>query len=196
MQKDIFYLNPIYSHNYDRAFIQLMLGEFFVPAGKSLLSLNALSGMPFSLNRIHDKYLIINRLRKHYPKAKILLVERLNKDWIYSCYNEYIKSGGFRSFKYWLKNIVDLEYITGDYTDYIKAAFKNVFVANFDMLKLDPQKFIGDIADFFGVKSKIVVPVGKVNQRYTKTDLAMIKLFNYIGKTGRQGNPYRRWKGR
>lgn len=193
---NIFYLNPIYEDNYDRPFTELMMGDFHVPSRKSLLSLNALSGMPFSLNRTLDKYHIINRLAQYYPKAKILVVERLGKDWIYSCYNEYIKSGGFRSFKYWMKNIIDLDYINHRFTDHIQASFKNVRVINFDALKWDNYNFIKDIADFLKVKMDFDIPMGVVNQRYSKYDLALIKVFNGLGLTGRQGNPYRRWKGR
>jgi len=195
--KNLDYANLKYSPN--EIYNKIVHGTFEVE-NKTLVSVNALSGMPFSKNRQMDKYDILLRIKGYYPEAKIIIVNREPLTWIKSCYNEYIKSGGLRSFKYWLYNIFDWDYIDGNYIRNVKSLFHNVKIMSYETLKKDDEKFVSDFQKYLKTNEPLVVPNIIINKGYKNYQLQIIKLFNVLGLlfpklTGRN-NLYRRIKGR
>lgn len=203
LQKCIFpkfkidYANLKYSP--DELYNKIVGGTFDIES-KVLVSVNALSGMPFSKNRQMDKYEILSKIHMFYPEAKIIIVTRRPLTWVKSCYNEYIKSGGLRSFKYWLYNILDWDYINGNYIRKIKKLFSDVKVMPYEALKENGEKFISDFQEYLEITGVVFIPNIVVNKGYKGYQLQIIRFFNLIGLlfpklTGRN-NLYRRIKGR
>ena len=125
--------------------------------GKNLISDEHLSGTIF-YNNPPDQYKIIDRIKKLYPDAKIIIVLRDKNDWLKSFYKNYlsyskkkIKKISYNEFcsMYEKKGWLDFE----KYIAYLKNSFNEVLVLNYESLNKNHKDFISSICNFIDVPS-------------------------------------------
>lgn len=126
-----------------------------------VLSSERLSGEPHFGG--YDSELIADRLAAVFPNARILIVVREQTSMFLSIYKEYIRRGGAASLRQYLATPTDgywlpqfrfefLEYhrLIGHYQDVFGA--ENVMVLPYELLRTQPDTFLGQIGEFVGVR--------------------------------------------
>lgn len=123
------------------------------PKDTELISRRALGGNPMTVPPAEDKrYLMIDRVKKLFPDAKIIIGTREFESWIRSCYREYIKSGGTLYFEDWQKVVNDDFWDHQTYLEYLRVKFDKVFHYPFNWLKKKPDTVIEEMCKFMEVE--------------------------------------------
>lgn len=126
-----------------------------------VFSHEGLSGAPHGGGQNAQSVLI--RLQKTFPSAKILIVIREQRSWVFSNYFQYLKGGGMHRLKDYLKSPnYDLKrpHFTPHHICYhhlIKAymdAFGNnkVLVLPYEQLEENPEMFLQRLGEFLGIE--------------------------------------------
>ncbi|AOY81586.1 sulfotransferase [Moorena producens JHB] len=127
-----------------------------------VIALERLSGHPHSGG--YDSKEIADRLIALFPKARILIVIREQKQMILSTYNQYVRASGpcslrnyigqptFRGYKIPLFSLDHFAY--NFLIDYYQKLFgrSNVLVLPYEQFKTDPKRFVAQILEFNGIK--------------------------------------------
>lgn len=158
----------------------------------NLYSSEGLAGQSFTNkeNQITGKE-TLQRIKRLYPNAKIIIVFRNRESWINSMWNQFRKDGVrsnlAKNFDDFYNNYLNKELL--DYKGYQEEArklFKDVLILDFDLLKLSNYEFVKRICTFIGCEIpkynknkinsswkehhyKIVKTIGKVKKTFTKT---------------------------
>ena len=165
-----------------------------------VISHERLAGYPASGG--YDCKKLADHLHAVFPKAKILIVIRRQRDILKSWYKEYIYDGGALSYKVFFnsigpKHIVRVphfRYIYYEYDrliSYYQSLFSkdNILVLPYELLRIDPSDFSKQICNFTGVRyiEKKFVKKQNVGKRLVEMDflrfLNRIFYFNQL-------NPY------
>lgn len=91
----------------------------------------------------YERDIKIHGLKELYPDAKIIIGIRDKDKWLKSCYSQYVKNGGFHSFKYWSRIMVDKRYLDYEYIIGLLQTlfgFDNVLVYRTENLKKDIER--------------------------------------------------------
>jgi len=151
----------------------------------NLISNEDLSICPFD-NKFHkgltptDRFVVIDRIKKIFPHASIILGLRDKEEWSRSLYSQYVKSGYRLSYpEFMMRFNITKFYDFESYVDYIRKNFDNVFVYYLEDLKKDNYKIVSDICSFIGVdvpkyKNK------KVNMTMEDNLISRRKYYNVI----------------
>jgi len=143
------------------------------------------SGERYSVSMPHYRYVYecndaLLNLKKLFPDAKIIVGFRDKKEWLYSCYYQFIKgAGGFLSFDSYLEkykeHILDFE----KYLLEIRSLWEDVFVYDFAEFRKDPHVVVGKICAFMDVD----VPSFE-NRRYnvsmSKHQIFVLSIINFV----------------
>lgn len=141
-----------------------------------------------------DYSLMLERFSEIFPNTKILIVIRRQQDLIFSNYNQYVKSGYFKSIDTYLEELIwnSQQSIWGRlFYDkiYEKTCdiFKDVLIIPYEMMKYDYGDFIGKLNLFF--EKNAIVENKSIN--YSPNDFVIIlkRLANYFVRHG-IGSPY------
>lgn len=126
--------------------------ESYIPDDmKVVISAEWLAGIPYWNHIPCMRYLILDKLKKLYPNARIIVGFRDKHEWIQSIYSQYIKNGGCLSYRIWLKFCFNNEYLDFDgYKKQIEKLFKKVYVYDFNDLKTDIDGFAKNLCGFIG----------------------------------------------
>jgi len=153
----------------------------------AVFSSERLSGNPHS--GAYDNKLIADRLFSVFPRAKILIVIREQRDAMLSNYKQYIKMGGICTLKEYLFPPVDgkiplfrldnfkyhqlIEY-------YVKLyGLENVKVMLYEEFRENPSKFIKDLAYFLGIDDSLVFPTEqKINTSLSDLNTVLKRRIN------------------
>ncbi len=116
----------------------------------NLISNEDLSGNPW-LKNVHDRFRIADRLKRVFPKAKIIVGTRNKSSWVKSLYKNYVRKGGIYDFKTFKNDIFEEDYLEFDeYINYLKKLFDDVYVYQFEDLKKDSFQFVKDMCEYIG----------------------------------------------
>jgi len=125
--------------------------------------------------RNHKKRLyFINKLKEIYPNAHILLGLRNYDTWLRSCYVEYIKSGGQKSFENYKEFYP--HYTPEEYKNIVCSKWESVFTYHQEEMKKDTNKIVKEICDFMNVD----VPTYSKRQVNVSLKGWKIPFFRYI----------------
>jgi hypothetical protein len=97
----------------------------------------------------------LDRIKKIFPKAKIIFGTREKEENLVSWYVEYVAVGGTLDFQGFLDNYMNMNKL--DYESYIEKlneyyGKENVFVYSLDDLRKNQESLIKNICNFMGVK--------------------------------------------
>jgi hypothetical protein len=122
----------------------------------NLISDEELYGDVFSMKNMDSGKVIAKRLRKLYPKAKIIVVLREKEAWTKSLYKQFMRNPQrailVNNYDQWYENFFNHKSL--DFNGYIKvlkSLFNDVLILNFEELKKDNKNFVSKIADFMNV---------------------------------------------
>jgi len=161
--------------------------------GTTIFSFEGLSGTPHEDNR----YLLTDRLHRLFPNAKIILGIRDKEAYKKSLYSEYIKGGGFWTYKEfhdWLDDdFMDWE----TYIEYLKALWsqEDVYVYTLDEIRDTPYRFMDSLADFIGTQYTNGYPqVVKINTRLSSWQIRLYRSINsYFFSKWNDAGLFPRW---
>jgi len=125
--------------------------------GKTLISDESLYGSTYLKNeRVASNKKIMKRLKKLYPNAKIIVVFRDKKNWLKSCYHQFIVKPERRTlvdgFDDWYKNYFNKNSLNfEDFEIFLKETFEDVLVLNYSLLKKSHKEFVKKISDFMDI---------------------------------------------
>ena len=134
----------------------------------NIFSSERLSGNPHS--GYYDTSLLIDRMHKISPDAKIIIVLREQKSMIVSCYKQYVKCGGRSNFEEYIfppddgriplfrLDAFKYDVLVKKYYETFKP--ENVLIMPYEMLAKDPKNFIEEIKQFIFVD----LDVGLIDQ--------------------------------
>jgi sulfotransferase family protein len=124
-----------------------------------VLSHERLSGNPHSGG--YDSRSVADRLAAALPNAKVLIVIREQRSMLVSLYKQYVKRGGAASFERYVGtppargpvpafrfDFLEYHRLINHYQDLFGAA--NVLVLTYELLRSDPQAFLGRLGTFAG----------------------------------------------
>ena len=123
-----------------------------------IISNEALSGIPHQ--PVHhadglgyfERYQLADYIHFRFPDARIIVGLREKKSWVFSCYCQYVKTGGFLCFDDWRRDVFYEKYLDFDgYVDYLRSCFPSVYVYYFEDLQRDVNSFVKGLCDFIGV---------------------------------------------
>jgi hypothetical protein len=135
--------------------------------------INLISGEAFSHSMPHNclnQANTLKLLKKLFPNAKIILGVRDEDTWLRSCYSEYIKTGGRKSFK----KYKELKYDISGYVNKVEGLWDNVFIYHQEKLNQE----LSSMCNFIGVEMPILGKVTKVNKSFTTTQLKLWRVIN------------------
>lgn len=122
------------------------------PSKINLVSDEGLSGLPFSDNTTENRFLLLNKIKLHFPNAKIIIGLREKNSLVLSLYKHHIKRGGMLPFNKWYTDELNKDYLDFDkYINHIKSLFDDVFIYHFEELKKDADTIIANMCRFMGV---------------------------------------------
>jgi len=109
----------------------------------------------YQFTKKDDRFKRLERIKKVFPKAKIIFGTREAEDSLVSWYVEYVAVGGILDYEGFLKNFMNLKKL--NYKPYIKKLYKlygkkNVFVYSMNDLRKDQDQLIKDICEFINVE--------------------------------------------
>ena len=138
--KDIMYYYK--THNYDR------IPDLGLPI---LISDEEIS---MSLPHKSDDYLELLKLYKTYPDAKIIIGVRDYKTWFKSCYAQYIKSGGYMTFKQYKYRYLKTTPSPGDIFQFVvdEWGIENVILYHQEELLYNKDEMLKFICDSMEVE--------------------------------------------
>jgi hypothetical protein len=126
-----------------------------------IVSSERLSGHP--LTGGHDSKELAERLAAVFPDGRLLIVIREQREMVLSSYRQYVKAGGAWSLRKFLHPPVDTRVRTPLFDpshfayDRLIRTYQQLFgddrvlVLPYELLRTEPQLFVGSIAEFAGV---------------------------------------------
>lgn len=154
--------------------------------GKNLISSEILTG-GFS---IHDFYCdgkeMLERLKRLYPDAGIIIIYRNRDDWLQSMYQQFManpfQNRHCRNYDAWYVSHLKHELL--DVEGYIKKAqelFSRVLVIPFEQFREDNDWGVDEICRFMDVESLKNYKKGREMVRLNSRQLGLIRLFSRLG---------------
>jgi len=131
----------------------------------------------------------LDKLKRNFPEAKILLIYRNKNRWVKSVYNQYVKEGGKYSFSKWFERVFDTEFL--DYESmfsYLKNNFKQVLILPFELLIEDHKTFVEKLCKFIGAPVPEYKNVVR-GRSLSRPMLAGVRLINHFNI--KLNRPYR-----
>jgi hypothetical protein len=155
--------------------------------GKPVLISNEVFCNYNRLHSYHGKYVaspveIIKRLNKVFPDSKIIFGNRDKESWLFSVYNNLVKSGYPYSFGFFKEDLIDTIDIN-DLEKLIKELFDEVFVYDFDEFKKDNYKLLVKLCDFLNVDIPDGIEYKTVNQSIKEKHVGKILWLNGFSRT-------------
>lgn len=176
IQEEIFRkLNVAYTRRTDLLAIPCSKGQ------KKIIAHEELSGHPY-YGRYEDRFAIADAIGRLFPSARIIVGFRDPSSWVKSLYSQYIRTGGWKSFEHFEKEIFDERFLQfEEYERYLKKKFDNVFVYRFEEIWADKSRFAKSLCDFLGE------PAVKVSDKKYRSSLkgrqkAAISVWNYLSQ--------------
>lgn len=153
--------------------------------GKNLISSELLSGNQLIYHKYCSGLEMLDRLKRLYPNAKIILIERNKEDWLKSLYQQHRADGGtaihFNGYQDWYDNHLDHNILHFDeYRKKLYNTFDDVCFIKFEDFKKNNEKYIKKICDFIGVD----VPVYEKKIRKPRLKEKHLKVSYFFGKLG------------
>lgn len=125
-----------------------------------VFSYECLTGHPYSGGANQNE--ILQRLKKIFPSAFILLIFREQRDHIKSMYKKYVKDGGKKNINFFLEKRSSFHSLsfTKSYLNYYDLITKyqktfgkkKVLALPYELLKYSPNNFISEISEFLNTK--------------------------------------------
>jgi len=141
-----------------------------------------------------DRFILLERINKLFPRAKVILGIRDKKKLLVSWYKQYVAVGGTLSFDGFIENVMNLNKL--NYEEYIERLIelygrKYLYVYDFENLIRQRKKIVNEICDFIGCQ----VPqynVRKRNVGFGKQEMKVALFFNNFFKSQvhEKGIPY------
>ena len=109
----------------------------------------------YQFTKEDDRFKRLDRIKKVFPKARIIFGSRKAEDSLISWYVEYVAVGGVLDYQGFLDKYMNLDKL--DYESYIKKLHefygkKNVFIYSISELRKDQDQVIKNICNFIGIK--------------------------------------------
>ena len=109
----------------------------------------------YQFTKKDDRFERLERIKKVFPKAKIIFGTRKAEDSLISWYVEYVSVGGILDYQGFLKNHMNLDKL--NYENYIEKLYelygkKNVFIYSMRDLRTDQDLLIKNICKFIKVE--------------------------------------------
>jgi len=117
----------------------------------TVISFEGLSGTTYN----NDRYILLYRLHKLFPKAKVLVTTRNKVNYIRSLYSQYVRGGGTKSLEWWATELVRHPYFL-DWKLYFNQIQKlwgtnNLMLLPLELLKQDYHKYLQQLCYYVGV---------------------------------------------
>ncbi|MCH2228395.1 MAG: sulfotransferase domain-containing protein [Candidatus Caenarcaniphilales bacterium] len=157
----------------------------------SVISNERLSGNPHSGG--YDSKEIADRLKACFPKGKVLIIIREQKDMILSTYIQYVRAGGACALHDYLepskRNQAIMPLFNYEYFNYFNLVSyyqklfskENVLVLPFELFKSEPKLFAKKISDFSSVKGLEELPFSeKTNRRISTLSSIFLRQSNKV----------------
>lgn len=158
--------------------------------GMPVISHERFLGYPFAAGL--DAPMILKRIHKFCPRAKILIVTREQYSLIASSYMQYLRRGGTMSITTALTHKYDnrVAFFNQDYFFFDLAAQayidsfgkENVLVLPYELLKKDPVKFVNLIYEFCGNHCEYALPATRMenpsNSVFVESTFRWFNLFS------------------
>ena len=154
--------------------------------GMNLISSESLTGSMSVHDCYADGFVLMDRLKKVYPDAHVILVERERESWLSSLYQQFLADAGASQFiggyDDWYQNHLNHDILRFDeYRARLVDVFDDVLLLDFDMLRRDTNRFINRICEFMDVG----FPEGYVREpaktRLTDRQLRLVRFFGRFG---------------
>ena len=146
----------------------------FAPILASRINLMSDEEISMSMPHKQGKFKGLWELQKQYPDAKIIIGIRKHGSWFYSCYAQYIKTGGYlNQDRYYLKypHISPEEYYL-----LLKTMWKNIYIYWHEDLINNRATIVRGICEFIGV------PVPEYNNRKINVSLKHVEYWRWINR--------------
>ena len=109
----------------------------------------------YQFTKEDERFKILDRIKKIFPQAKIIIGTRKKEENLVSWYVEYVAVGGTLDYQGFLDNYMNLEKL--NYEPYIKKlkeyyGEKNVFVYRMDELRKNQDDLVNRICKFMNIK--------------------------------------------
>lgn len=110
----------------------------------------------YQFTKEDDRFKRLERIKKVFPKAKIIFGSRKAEDSLISWYVEYVAVGGVLDYQGFLDRYMNLDKL--DFEPYVKKLHdfygkKNVFVYSMSELRKNQDQVVKNICDFIGVET-------------------------------------------
>ena len=109
----------------------------------------------YQFSKKDDRFILLDRLKKVFPEAKIIIGTRKKEENLVSWYVEYVAVGGILDFQGFLDKHMNLKKL--DYEPYIDKLIKyygkeNVFVYTLDELRKNQDAVVRNLCKFMNVE--------------------------------------------
>ena len=100
----------------------------------------------------------LDLLKKKYPDACFLYVDRDRETWVVSLYNHWVRHGGTLSFETWYDNVMNKQiFITDRLIGYAEEIFgDNFYLMRFEDMVVNPNVEFNKMLSYFGLKPIVV----------------------------------------
>jgi len=145
-------LNPEKKVNYDK--IKNKLSSILKDDKINIISEENIYTYQFT--KKDDRFVLLDRIKKVFPEAKIIIGIRKKEENLISWYVEYVAVGGVLDFQGFLDKHLNLKKL--DYEPYIKKlneyyGKENVFVYTLDELRKNQDAVVKNLCKFMGIES-------------------------------------------
>jgi len=152
----------------------------------------------YQFTKKDDRFERLDRIKKVFPKAKIIIGTRNKEDNLVSWYVEYVAVGGTLDFQGFLDYHMNLKKL--DYKPYVEKLIKyygkeNVFVYSLEDLKKDQSMVIDNMCKFIGVDVPDRYRVKPARVGYGLKVLKISLLLNQFFKTPVNNKGFIPWWG-
>lgn len=124
--------------------------EYFHPFDKKIIiSMEWIAGTSYWKDGYDARMQNIQKFKRLYPDAKVIVGIREIESWIRSTYSQYVKNGGVMSYVDWRQYLFDKRFMDNQkYVNELRKNFKDVLVYTFDELKTERHKLVIRLCDF------------------------------------------------
>jgi hypothetical protein len=152
---------------------------------KKVLMYDAFS---FTYQKRFDRKTVLERIKKFFPEAKIVMMIRNQRSWLVSHYGQYVRAGGKINFYDFIESQLTNPYLDGDYIDwfpYIQTLHEifgeeNVHVILYEDINKSPQNVLDQLSLFSGISKFKKADTKKVNPSLSKTGLNIKRFLNIL----------------